>query len=142
MRAGPPRNHPPANQLFPNGVGFHPPSGWEQIDFCAPLHLYWRSPESGEVWHKSGVSTTRIHARPLVGVFKDNLDSSFRKRGRFSLNVDKNESMAPRTSLLSRLLICNSLIALVKNMLCSKLHCQKGFDSIILSCKSMTCRDS
>ena len=37
------------------------------------------------------------HARPFVGVFKGQFDSFFRKRGRFSPNVDKNEEMAPRT---------------------------------------------
>jgi hypothetical protein len=31
----------------------------------------------------------------------------------------------------------DSLILLVKNMLCSKLRCQKGFNSIPFSCKTM-----
>ena len=40
------------------------------------------------------VDTVAQPARPFVGVFKGHF---FRKRGRFSPNVDKNEEMAPRT---------------------------------------------
>ena len=76
-----------------------------------PEQWLQRHPEAGSSWpswpQASQMGAQTVVSRPLIcttqgpswGYSKANFDRFFRKSGRFSPNVDKNEPMAPRTSL-------------------------------------------
>ena len=39
---------------------YHQPSQWGQIACLYPLGLYWFSPESDDLWYRSGLSITMV----------------------------------------------------------------------------------
>ena len=49
---------------LPSGVGrtFQHPSSWRQIALLKPLDWHWSSPESGDLWCKSGVPKKSIRS--------------------------------------------------------------------------------
>ena len=89
--------------------GMHAGGGGEKLSGCNVCEdRVLDGPGSEEQGSKGGpqmsgesastvVSSQPFHARPFGGVIKVNFERLFRKRVRFSPNIDKNEEMAPRT---------------------------------------------